>query len=89
MALGLFAWVLRFFQSPTQGPNMNIQNIQKMIAKMNATLQAAYEARLAEQRTAERRRTERIVNEYRTQRLANEAANALHAAAMQALKRQN
>lgn len=68
---------------------MNLQNIQKMIAKMNATLQAAYEARLAEQRTAERRRTERIVNEYRTQQLANEAANALHAAAMQALKRQN
>lgn len=62
-------------------------NMQETIAKMNAALQASYEARSAERIAAERKRTERIVNEYRTQQLANAAVDALHVVATQALQR--
>lgn len=62
-------------------------NMQETIARMNAALKAAYDARSAERIAAERRRTERIVSEYRTQQIANAAADALHAIATQASQR--
>lgn len=61
-------------------------NMQELIARMNAALKAAYDARSAERITAERKRTERIVSEYRTQQIASEAADALHAIATYAAR---